>query len=79
MSARERDRRAQQRQASSKSQPPTNDRIMRMVEMIEVAGVNRYTITRAAARGELTLIKLTPRAIGARASEFWRWIDSKAV
>jgi predicted DNA-binding transcriptional regulator AlpA len=55
------------------------DRVMRMQEMVETSGLSRWTITRAAQRGELQLIKLTARAIGARESEFWRWVDSKEV
>jgi len=47
-----------------------------MPEMIETSGLSRWTIKRAAERGELQLVKLTPRAVGARESEFWRWVDS---
>jgi len=59
--------------------PKTADRIMRTPEMETVSGLSRWTIWRAAKRGELKLIKLTAKARGCRESEFWRWIDSKAA
>lgn len=76
----ERERRAHQRRKSLEIfEGRRRDRVMRMGEMVEVSGLSRWTITRAADRGEIQLIKLTARAVGARESEFWRWVDSKAA
>jgi predicted DNA-binding transcriptional regulator AlpA len=73
----ERDRRAAQRKAKTPQEQRVHDRILRMDELVATSGLSRWTIKRAAERGELRLIKLTARAIGARESEFWRWVDSK--
>jgi predicted DNA-binding transcriptional regulator AlpA len=75
LSRAERDRRARQRKASQDM--PRELRVRDLPEMIETSGLSRWTITRAAAKGELKLIMLTSRAVGARESEFWRWIDDK--
>jgi len=55
------------------------DRVMRMREMEERSGLSRWTIKRAADKGEITLVKLTTNSVGARESEFWRWVDSKQM
>ena len=55
------------------------DRVMRMREMEERSGLSRWTIVRAADKGEITLVKLTTNSVGARESEFWRWVDSKQM
>jgi len=76
----ERDRRARQRNASlALNEQRRRDRVMRMTEMMATSGLSRWTITRAAARGELRLIKMSARAVGCRETEFWRWIDNKSV
>ena len=77
LSPTERDRRERQRNASlALNEQHRRDRVLRMPEMIETSGLSRWTIMRAAQRGELKLIRFSARAIGARESEFWRWIDS---
>ena len=80
LSPAEQDRRARQRRASEAipiERRRRVDRIMRMSEMVATSGLSYWTIRRAAQAGELRLIKLSARAIGARESEFWAWIDSK--
>ena len=74
-------RRAAQREASEAipREQRVRDRVMRMSEMVETSGLSRWTIKRAADRGELQLIKLTAKGIGARESVFWRWVDSKRI
>ena|SRR6185295_7189558 len=56
---------------------PSRDRILRIREMAELAGVHQHTIRRAGASGELKLLKLSARVVGARESEFWRWAGRK--
>ena len=45
----------------------------------ELVGVHQHTIRRAGASGELKLLKLSACIVGARESEFWRWVGRKST
>jgi len=46
---------------------------------ILAGNVHRCTLRRCANRGELQLIRVSPRRIGVRKSELLRWLDSRAA
>jgi hypothetical protein len=70
ITAAERERRAAQAQ---------REHVMRMAKWRRGAVSAGWTIKRAADRDEIQLVKLTSKTVGARESEFWRWVDSKQV
>jgi excisionase family DNA binding protein len=55
------------------------DRVLAIPEAALLAGVSVDTLRRVARRGELTILRLSPRRIGIRASELARWLASREV
>lgn len=58
---------------------PVEDRVITLVEAARIAGLGLTTIKEARARGELRVLRLSPRRIGIRFSDFNSWLDSRAV
>lgn len=86
MSTMERKRRAAQRLASlaklakaREERVPQHDKILRPKDMERISGLSRWTLYRAAKRGEFEIIQITDHAVGARASVFWAWLTRKAT
>lgn len=52
------------------------DRVLTVPQGALAAGVSPDTLRRAAARGELKLLRLSARRIGIRTSDFRRWLDA---
>lgn len=55
------------------------DRVVSVHEAATRAGVSPATLKRCSARGELRILKLSPRRIGIRLSTLNAWIDSRAA
>jgi predicted DNA-binding transcriptional regulator AlpA len=60
------------------AQPHAVDKVLPVPEAAQFAGISRWTLKRAAARGELKILRLSPRRVGVRQSEFARWLNSRA-
>jgi predicted DNA-binding transcriptional regulator AlpA len=56
-----------------------DDQVLSYPEMEAVSGVSKDSIRRAAERGQLKLTRLGPRRVGARKSEFRRWLDQSTA
>jgi predicted DNA-binding transcriptional regulator AlpA len=55
----------------------TTRRVWRMQTLAQAADVSLSTIKRCAKRGELTVIKLSPRRVGILDEEATRWLTSR--
>jgi len=57
----------------------SDDRVLTIYEVAERTGCSVATLRRCAKRGELRLLRLSPRRIGVRLSELRRWLDARAA
>ena len=55
------------------------DRVVSVHEAATRAGVSPATLKRCSARGELQILKLSPRRVGIRLSKLNAWLDSRAA
>jgi hypothetical protein len=60
--------------------PPrgASDRVVPLPEAALIAGMSPDTLKRCNKRGELKIIKLSPRRVGIRLSDLWAFIDARA-
>ena len=58
---------------------PTEDRVVSIHEAATKAGISPATLKRCSARGEIQILKLSPRRVGIRLSTLNAWIDSRAA
>lgn len=58
---------------------PINDRVLSLQEAAVICGLSVYTLKRCNARGEIKIIKLSPRRIGIRFSELQAFLDTRAA
>jgi len=56
----------------------SEDRVVSVHEAEAKAGISPATLKRCAARGEVQILKLSPRRVGIRLSKLNAWIDSRA-
>lgn len=67
-------------QAPTKSESRfPEDRVVSIHEAATKAGVSPATLKRCSARGELQILKLSPRRVGIRLSKLNAWLDSRAT
>jgi hypothetical protein len=55
---------------------PGTDEVLSLREGAQKARVSVSTLKRRARAGELKLLRLSPRRVGIRLSEFHRWLDA---
>ena len=55
------------------------DRVVSVHEAAAKAGISPATLKRCAARGEVQILKLSPRRVGIRLSRLNAWLDSRAA
>jgi predicted DNA-binding transcriptional regulator AlpA len=55
------------------------DKVISMHEAAAMSGVSASTLKRRARAGELKVLKLSPRRVGIRLSDFHRWLDACAA
>lgn len=55
----------------------TADRIVSLIEVAAISGLGLNTIKRCRDRGEIKIIKLSPRRVGVRLSDLQAWLDSR--
>lgn len=58
---------------------PINDRVLSLPEAALICGLSVYTLKRCNARGEIKILRLSPRRIGIRLSELQAFLDSRAA
>jgi hypothetical protein len=56
-----------------------NDRVISLPEASAISGLSLDTLKRCNRRGELKIIKLSPRRVGVRLSTLWEFIDGRAA
>ncbi len=52
-----------------------SDKVLSFDEAAAMSGVSASTLKRRARAGDLKILKLSPRRIGIRLSDFHRWLD----
>lgn len=57
---------------------PAEDRVVSVHEAAAKAGISPATLKRCSERGEIQILKLSPRRVGIRLSTLNAWIDSRA-
>ena len=65
--------------ASDFSNHPSDDRVVSIHEAASKAGISPATLKRCAARGEVQILKLSPRRVGIGLSTLNAWIDSRTA
>ena len=55
------------------------DRVVSIHEAAAKAGVSPATLKRCSERGEIQILKLSPRRVGIRLSRLNAWLDSRAA
>ena len=58
---------------------PSADKVISIYQAAELSGVSASTLKRRARAGELKVLKLSPRRVGIRLSDFHRWLDGCAA
>ena len=58
---------------------PFDDRVVSIHEAASLAGISPATLKRCGARGEIAILKLSPRRVGVRLSSLNAWLDSRAA
>jgi excisionase family DNA binding protein len=61
------------------SLPFADDRVVSIAEAARLSNLSVPTLRRCNRRGELRIIKLSPRRVGVRLSDLKSWLDSRAV
>jgi hypothetical protein len=56
-----------------------NDRVISLVEAAAISGLSPDTLKRCNRRGELEILRLSPRRIGVRLSHLWAFIDARVA
>jgi hypothetical protein len=59
--------------------PVATDRVASLPESSVISNLSVDTLKRAGARGELKILKLSPRRVGIRISELHRFIDARST
>ena len=65
--------------ANQVSPHPITDRVVSLAEAAVISGLSPYTLKRCHARGEIKIVKLSPRRIGIRLSDLHAFIDARAA
>jgi predicted DNA-binding transcriptional regulator AlpA len=55
------------------------DKVLSFDEAAAMSGLSASTLKRRARAGDLRMLKLSPRRVGIRLSEFYRWLDACGV
>jgi transposase len=55
------------------------DRVASLVEAAKILGVSVNTVKRMSARGEVTILRISPRRVGVRLSQLMKLLDSREV
>ena len=58
---------------------PGADKVISLDEAAAMSGVSASTLKRRARAGDLKVLKLSPRRVGIRLSDFHRWLDGCAA
>jgi hypothetical protein len=53
-----------------------SDKVISFDQAAVLSGVSASTLKRRARAGDLKILKLSPRRVGIRLSEFHRWLDA---
>jgi hypothetical protein len=61
------------------SQYPLDDKVIGLDEAAVRSGVSVSTLKRCHARGELKILKLSPRRVGIRLSDLRSWLDGRSA
>jgi hypothetical protein len=56
-----------------------HDRVVPLSEAVTISGVSADTLRRCNRRGELKIIRLSPRRVGIRLSDLWAFIEARAA
>lgn len=59
--------------------PIASDRVVPLPEASTITGLSVDTLKRCGARGEIKILKLSPRRIGIRLSDIQTFVESKAT
>ena len=55
---------------------PIADKVITLCQAAELCGLSASTLKRRARAGDLRMLKLSPRRVGIRLSDFHRWLDA---
>jgi hypothetical protein len=56
-----------------------HDRVVPLSEAVTITGLSADTLKRCNRRGELKIIRLSPRRVGIRLSDLWAFIEARAA
>jgi hypothetical protein len=75
------ERRVNNKFSSAGNLPPFTmalDPMANLAQAENITGLSKWTLKRLGKRGELTIIKLSPRRVGIRMSELQRFLDARS-